>query len=83
MDTKIEELEKHLQDLEEKVGVLQQNIPDDKLSMVVFSGDLDRLLAAFIIAIDASAMYEQVMFLPSGEFRPFATRKSMPRRRNC
>lgn len=35
-------------------------LPEDKLSMVVFSGDLDRLLAAFVIATGAAAMFEEV-----------------------
>ena len=61
MDTKIEELEKRLKELEEQVAVLKQNTPEDQLSMVVFSGDLDRLLAAFIIATGAAAMYERVV----------------------
>ncbi|TFH42445.1 MAG: hypothetical protein E4G96_03435, partial [Chrysiogenales bacterium] len=35
----------------------------NKLSMVVFSGDMDKLLAAFIIATGAAAMgMEVVMF---------------------
>lgn len=36
-------------------------VPQDKLSMVVFSGDLDRQLAAFIIATGAAAMFEEVV----------------------
>ncbi len=61
MNTKIEKLEKRLNDLEERIEVLQQNTPEDQLSMVVFSGDLDRLLASFIIATGASAMFERVV----------------------
>lgn len=38
-----------------------QSLPEDKLSMVVFSGDLDRLLAAFVIATGAAAMFEEVV----------------------
>jgi peroxiredoxin family protein len=33
--------------------------------MVVFSGDLDRMLAAFFIAVGASAMYERVVMFIS------------------
>jgi peroxiredoxin family protein len=61
MNTKIEELETRLKELEEQIELLQQNIPGDQLSMVVFSGDLDHLLAAFIIAVGAAAMYERVV----------------------
>jgi len=64
MDEKIEILEKRVQELENQFSGLRQNVPEDQLSMVVFSGDLDRLLAAFIIATGAAAMYERVvMFL--------------------
>lgn len=46
--------------LREEVAVLRANQPEDKLSMVVMSGSLDRLLAAFIIATGATAMFEKV-----------------------
>ena len=56
------DVEKTLQSLQEQI----QDVTDsrkDKLSMVVFSGDLDKLLAAFIIATGAVAMgLEVVMF---------------------
>jgi len=61
MNTKTEELETRLKALEEQVSVLKQNAPEDQLSMVVFSGDLDHLLAAFIIATGAAAMFERVV----------------------
>jgi len=40
---------------------VKRKLPQDQLSMVVFSGDLDRMLAAFIIAVGAAAMYERVV----------------------
>lgn len=56
------DVEKTLQSLQEQL----QDVTDarkDKLSMVVFSGDMDKLLAAFIIATGAVAMgLEVVMF---------------------
>ncbi len=61
INTKTEELEIRLKELEEQVEALKLNVPEDQLSMVVFSGDLDRLLAAFIIATGAAAMYERVV----------------------
>jgi peroxiredoxin family protein len=36
-------------------------LPKDKLSMIVFSGDLDKLLASFIIATGAAAMFDEVV----------------------
>ena len=54
------DLETRVKELEEAVAALKANAPEDKLSMVVMSGDLDRLLASFIIATGASAMFEKV-----------------------
>ncbi len=56
------DVEKTLQSLKEQM----QDVTDarkDKLSMVVFSGDMDKLLAAFVMATGAVAMgLEVVMF---------------------
>ena len=58
-----EEIEKQLADLKAQMEGLKGNQPEDKISMVVFSGDLDKALAAFIIATGAVAMgLEVVMF---------------------
>ncbi len=59
-DTGIQELAKQVESLQAEVAQLKANAPEDKLSMVVMSGDLDKLLAAFIIATGASAMFEKV-----------------------
>jgi peroxiredoxin family protein len=48
------ELEKQLQELKERVGKLETGTKD-QLSMVVFSGDLDKILAALIISTGAAA----------------------------
>lgn len=53
-------IEARVKDLEEQVELLKANSPEDKLSMVVMSGDLDKLLAAFIIATGGAAMFESV-----------------------
>lgn len=53
--TQVADLQAQLEELK------ASSIPEDKLSMVVFSGDLDRLLAAFIIATGAAAMFEEVV----------------------
>ena len=53
-------LASRIESLENEVGTLTANAPEDKLSMVVMSGDLDRILAAFIIATGAAAMYDKV-----------------------
>jgi peroxiredoxin family protein len=55
--------EKQLAELKAQVETLSQNQPENKISMVVFSGDLDKVLAAFIIGTGAVAMgMEVVMF---------------------
>ncbi len=46
--------------LERRVSELEGRMPEDRLTMVVFSGDLDRVLAAFVIATGAAAMGQQV-----------------------
>lgn len=50
------DISKQLADLQEQVDRLSRNAPENKLSMVVFSGNLDRALAAFIIGTGAVAM---------------------------
>lgn len=52
-----------IQALEEKVAFLEARVPEDRLSLVVFSWELDRLLAAFAIATGAAALgYQTSMF---------------------
>lgn len=53
---RIEALEARVQELE----AMPARELEDKLSMVVFSGDLDKTIAAFIIATGAAAMGMQV-----------------------
>ncbi|HVB99679.1 MAG TPA: DsrE/DsrF/DrsH-like family protein [Candidatus Dormibacteraeota bacterium] len=49
--------------LEEKVASLEGRVPEDRVSLVVFSWELDRLLAAFAIATGATALgYQTSMF---------------------
>jgi peroxiredoxin family protein len=53
-------IEQRVKELEQQVEMLRANAPEDKLSMVVMSGDLDKLLAAFIIATGGAAMFDKV-----------------------
>jgi len=58
-----EELEKKLAELKTQVETMAGNQPENKISMIVFSGDLDKALAAFVIGTGAVAMgLEVVMF---------------------
>ena len=42
-------------DLERAIAEVRERTPDDRVSLVVFSGDLDKVLAAFVIATGAAA----------------------------
>ena len=56
-------IEEQVADLKAQLDAMQNKTPSNKLSMIVFSGDLDKALAAFIIATGATAMgMEVVMF---------------------
>ena len=59
----MEEIQKQLEALKAQVDGIEKRVPSNKLSMIVFSGDLDKALAAFIIATGSIAMgLEVVMF---------------------
>ncbi|HEU5401347.1 MAG TPA: DsrE/DsrF/DrsH-like family protein [Terriglobales bacterium] len=53
-------LEDRVRELEKRLAELEERAPDDRVSIIVFSGDLDRVLAAFVIATGAVAMGQQV-----------------------
>src|SRR5512146_2249652 len=53
-------LEERVRELEKRLAELEERAPDDRVSIIVFSGDLDRVLAAFVIATGAAAMGQQV-----------------------
>lgn len=57
------DLEKQIAKLQSRIDALEKRTPANKLSMIVFSGDLDKALAAFVVATGAVAMgMEAVMF---------------------
>ena len=53
-------LEEKIRELEKRLAYLEGQVAEDRVALVVFSGDLDRVLAAFIIATGAAAMGQQV-----------------------
>ncbi len=56
-------LQEQIDELKAQLGDTNARITGNKLSMIVFSGDLDKALAAFIIGTGAAAMgMEVVMF---------------------
>jgi peroxiredoxin family protein len=53
-------LEERITALEAKLAELEARLPEDRVALVVFSGDLDRVLAAFVIATGAAALGQHV-----------------------
>jgi peroxiredoxin family protein len=67
LEALIQAFEGRLSALESKVdtevAAIKEQLPEDKASIIVFSGDLDKALAAFIIATGAATMgLEVTMF---------------------
>jgi peroxiredoxin family protein len=59
----MENLETRFDELKSQVEALSKRTAENKLSMIVFSGDLDKVLASFVIATGAVAMgMDVVMF---------------------
>ena len=58
--SRIQALEEKLRDLEKRLAHVEGQVADDRVALVVFSGDLDRVLAAFVIATGAAAMGQKV-----------------------
>ena len=53
-------IDARLATLEARLTELEEQQPEDRVAMVVFSGELDRVLAAFIIATGAAALGQEV-----------------------
>jgi peroxiredoxin family protein len=59
----MEDIEKQLTELKSRIDVLDKKATEPKVSMIVFSGDLDKILASFVIATGSVAMgLDVVMF---------------------
>ena len=60
---KMKNLEKQIGELKKQVEALAEASPENKIALIVFSGELDKVLAAFVIATGAAAMgMDVVMF---------------------
>jgi peroxiredoxin family protein len=60
---KIEEIERQVSELKTQLQSLSGATPENKLSIIMFSGDLDKVLASLVIATGAVAMgMDVVMF---------------------
>ncbi len=57
---RLQALEEKTRELEKRLAQVEGQAPEDRVTLVIFSGDLDRVLAAFVIATGAAAMGEQV-----------------------
>ena len=53
-------MDEKLKELEKRIAALEERQFKDQVSIILFSGDLDRALSAFIIATGAAAMGQQV-----------------------
>ncbi len=63
MSQELERIEAEIAQMKAQLQAISGKTPENKLSMVVFSGDLDKVLASFVIATGAVAMgMEVVMF---------------------
>ena len=58
--SRMQAIEEKLRELEKRLAHVEGQVAEDRVALVVFSGDLDRVLAAFIIATGAAAMGQQV-----------------------
>lgn len=55
-----ESLEARIAQLERRLADVEERMPEDRVTLVVFSGDLDRVIAAHVIATGAAALGQQV-----------------------
>ncbi len=78
VEEKLEALEKEISGLKDQFAVFKKNSPDNKLAMVVFSGDLDKALAAFIIGTGAVAMGMDVVMFFTFWGTPLLRKKGNP-----
>jgi peroxiredoxin family protein len=60
LEQRVAELEARLAALEKSQAEIKEELPDHRVSVVVFSGDLDKVLAAFVIATGAAAVGMEV-----------------------
>ena len=59
----MQNIESQLEEFKKKLETLEKKTPENKIAMIVFSGDLDKVLAAFVIGTGAVAMgMDVVMF---------------------
>lgn len=63
VDARIELLEKKLAALDDEINSIKTSMPENKVTLIISSGDLDKALSSFIIAVGAASMgFKVVMF---------------------
>ena len=62
IEERVKELHAEIAELKKRTTAIE-NSSKDQLSMVILSGDFDRILAAMIIAVGAAAMDTEVKLL--------------------
>ena len=60
VNARLADVEASLKAIQGTVGTLSENCPEDKATLVVFSGEMDTLFAAFTIAVGAASMGMEV-----------------------
>jgi len=60
VNARLADVEASLQAIQGTVGTLSENCPEDRATLVVFSGEMDTLFAAFTIAVGAASMGMEV-----------------------
>ncbi len=59
-EERLAQIEARLQALETQMQQVKEELPDNRVSIIVFSGDLDKVLASFVIATGAAAVGMEV-----------------------
>ncbi len=59
-DESVRLLQERLASLEQRLAEAEERMPEDRVAIVVFSGDLDKVLGAFVIATGAAALGQEV-----------------------
>lgn len=73
----MEKLQEQLAQLQAQTQQIQGEMPDNRVSIVLFSGDLDKAFASFVIATGAAASGMEVsMFFTFWGLSPIKARKS-------
>lgn len=58
--SRVQALEDKVRNIEKRLAGFEERMPEDRVAIIVFSGDLDRAIAAFVIATGAAALGQQV-----------------------